>query len=177
MSKTSLRACCGVMVFLEMIALPGCANMTEGEKTTWGTIGGALVGAAAGAAIGGKKNRVGGALIGAVAGGAAGYLLASHFGAKATAEQKARPEYREAAQHFDAGKAAQDAGRPDAAIAEYKVATQKMPDLPEPYVNMGYSYLDKNDRASAEQSFRKALAVDPTNAEAKAGLETMGVTV
>ena len=177
MSKKSLRGWCGLLVLTQVVALPGCANMTEGEKKTWGTVGGALLGAAAGAAIGGKKNRLGGALIGAAAGGAAGYLLASHFGAKATEEQKARPEFREASQHFDAGNNAREAGEHDVAIAEYKVAVAKAPEIPEPYVNMGYSYLDKNDRASAEQSFRKALVLDPTNEEAKAGLETMGLTV
>ncbi len=176
MQKKTVKVWCAYLILIELVAMPGCANMSEGEKKTWGTIGGALVGAAAGAAIGGKKNRTGGAIIGAVAGAAAGYMLASHFGSKATPEQKARPEFREAAQHFDAGKNAQEAGNHDVAIQEYQVAATKAPEQPEPYVNMGYAYLDKNDRAAAEQSFRKALAVDPTNEEAKAGLEGMGLT-
>lgn len=176
MQKNTVRTWCAALVVAQL-ALPACSTMSDGEKKTWGTVGGALVGAAAGAAIGGKKHRAGGALIGAAVGAGAGYLLASSFGTKATPEQRARPEFQQAAAEFDAGKQAQDAGQPDTAIQHYQQAATKAPEQPEPLVNMGYAYLDKNDRTSAEASFRKALAVDPENAEAKAGLEAMGVKV
>lgn len=161
---------------LVLLLAPACSTMTDGEKKTWGTIGGALVGAAAGAAIGGSDHRTEGAIIGAVAGAGIGYLLASEFGADATPEERARPEFKQAAQAFDEGKAAQDAGRTDEAIQKYEQAQELAPEQPEPYVNQGYAYLDQEDRTRAEQSFRQALAVDPDNAEAKAGLEAMGLS-
>lgn len=174
MRKKTVTTWCALIVLAEL-TLPACSTMSDSERKTWGTVGGALAGAAAGAAIGGKKHRKGGALIGAAIGAGAGYLLASSFGAKATPEQRARPEFQQAATEFDAGKKAQDAGQPDAAIQHYQQAATKAPEQPEPLVNMGYAYLDKNDRANAEASFRKALEIDPANAEAKAGLEAMGV--
>lgn len=174
MQKNTIRTW-GVLLVVAQLALPACSTMTEGEKKTWATIGGAVAGAAAGAAIGGKKNRTGGILIGAAAGAAAGYLLASTFGKDATPEERAKPEFKQAQTEFDAGRQAQDAGRPDEAIAHYEKSAANAPEQPESYVNMGYAYLDKDDRVNAEKSFRKALEVDPSNAEAKAGLENMGL--
>jgi outer membrane protein OmpA-like peptidoglycan-associated protein len=59
----------------------GCAN--EGglldTKTKQGAVIGTLAGAAAGAAIGGKKHRAGGALIGAAAGAVAGGLIGNYL--------------------------------------------------------------------------------------------------
>src|SRR5687767_13045127 len=117
----------GIVIVAAQLTLPGCAGMSDGEKQTWGTIGGALLGAAAGAAVGGKNNRVGGALIGAAVGATAGYFLSTQFGAKATPEQRARPEFREAQQHFDAGNQAREQGQPDVAIQQYQAATVKTP--------------------------------------------------
>lgn len=175
MHAPAVRRTTALALVAVQLLLPACAGMSEGEKKTASTVGGALVGAAAGAAIGGKKNRTGGILIGAVAGAAAGYLLAPVFGADAPPEEKAKPEFQEAKAHFDEGKAAQDASRFDAAIASYQAASLKAPNQPEPYVNMGYAYLDKGDRAAAEASFRRALELDPANAGAKQGLKTMGL--
>jgi cytochrome c-type biogenesis protein CcmH/NrfG len=174
MKSNKLRAT-GALLVVAQIALPACSGMSDSEKKTWGTVGGAVAGAAAGAAIGGKKNRTGGILIGAAVGAGAGYLLASSFGSKATPEQRAKPEFKQAQTEFDAGKKAQDAGKPDEAIGHYEQAAKKAPEQPEPHVNMGYAYLDKEDRVNAEKSFRKALEIDPENAEAKAGLEAMGL--
>lgn len=174
MRRNTLTRTALLLVAAEL-ALPACAGMSDSERKTWGTIGGALAGAAAGAAIGGKKNRTGGILIGAAAGAAAGYILASSFGSKATPEQRAKPEFQEAQTQFNSGLEAQNAGKPDEAIQHYEQAAAKAPEQPETYVNMGYAYLDKGDRPSAEKNFRKALEIDPENAEAKSGLEAMGV--
>ncbi len=173
-SRRPIAAACALLVLVTSLA-PACSTMSDGERKTWGTIGGALAGAAAGAAIGGKKNRTGGALIGAAVGAGIGYALASSFGSKATPEQRARPEFQRAEQEFNQGKQAQESGQPAQAIEHYQAATQAAPEQPEPYVNMGYAYLDTDDRANAEASFRRALEVDPSNAEAKAGLEAMGL--
>jgi tetratricopeptide (TPR) repeat protein len=159
------------------LALPACAGMTEGEKQTWGTIGGALIGAAAGAAIGGKDHRLGGALIGAAVGGLAGYFLSTAFGENTPEEEKASPQFQEAQVHFDAGKTAIENGDHDTALRENQKAAELAPKEPGPHVNMGLSHLEKNDRAAAEASFRKALEIDPDNEEARANLEKMGVAV
>jgi tetratricopeptide (TPR) repeat protein len=165
----------GAVLVLAQVALPACSTMSESEQKTWGAVGGAVVGAGVGAAVTGKKNRTGGMLIGAAVGAGAGYLLASSFGSKATPEERAKPEFKEAQVEFDKGKEAQASGQHEEAIGHYQKSAAKAPEQPEPHVNMGYAYLDKDDRAHAEECFRKALTIDPDCAEAKAGLENMGL--
>lgn len=157
--------------------LPACAGMSESGKRTVGAVVGAGVGAVAGRAIGGKKHRTAGTIIGAVVGGVAGYMIAGEFGANATAEERAKPEFREAEADFRAGESARQSGDNGAAISHYGAASAKSPGQPEPYNNAGLIYLQQGDRANAEAMFRKALEVDPGFEPAKSNLKNMGASV
>lgn len=157
-------------------AIPGCAGMSEGERRTMGAVIGAGAGALAGRAIGGKKHRTAGTILGAVIGGVAGYVIAGEFGSNATAEERARPEFREAEAEFKAGESARQSGDSQAAISHYGAASAKAPAQPEPYNNAGLIYLQQNDRANAEAMFRKALEADPGYEPARTNLRNMGLS-
>jgi hypothetical protein len=63
---------------LLLSALPGCENLPGGPKEQ-GTVAGGVGGAIAGAAIGGKNNRLLGALIGGAVGAGGGYLIGANW--------------------------------------------------------------------------------------------------
>jgi hypothetical protein len=63
---------------LSPVCLSGCENLPGDEKTQGAVIGG-VGGAAAGALIGGKDNRLLGALIGGAAGAGGGYLVGANW--------------------------------------------------------------------------------------------------
>jgi tetratricopeptide (TPR) repeat protein len=174
--KVTKSAACLVLVSLASGALlPGCEGMSESEKQTWSTVGGAAAGALAGRAIAGKKNKTGGTIIGAVVGGLAGYALSGGFGSGATEEQKKDPAFQQANGEFDKGMEAKKAGNDQAALQHYTTASKMAPDQPEPYNNAGLIYLEQGDRANAEAMFRKAIAVDAEYEPAKINLEKMGL--
>lgn len=52
-------------------------------------------------------------------------------------------------------------GNADKAIEYYKLASERKPDWPEPYVKLGFAYLNKGDFASARASLEKAVEVAP----------------
>ncbi|MFQ5513031.1 MAG: OmpA family protein [Myxococcota bacterium] len=76
-----MRQISATIVSLALAVLLGC--QTQGtvleKKSTQGAILGSLVGAAAGAAIGGHEHRAGGALIGAATGALAGGLIGNYL--------------------------------------------------------------------------------------------------
>ena len=61
-----------------LVGLTGCENL-PGDKKTQGAVIGGVGGAAAGALIGGKDNRLLGALIGGAAGAGGGYLVGANW--------------------------------------------------------------------------------------------------
>ncbi len=89
--------------FIAILLVPAfLAACGPGNKQGTGTILGAVAGGAAGAAIGGKKNRIGGVAIGAMAGGILGNLIGADMDARdrklaAAAEYQAL-EYGQAGQ-------------------------------------------------------------------------------
>ena len=66
------------MAVSPLAVLTGCENL-PGDKKTQGAVIGGVGGAAAGALIGGKDNRVLGALIGGAAGAGGGYLVGANW--------------------------------------------------------------------------------------------------
>ena len=64
----------------------------------------------------------------------------------------------------------QQDGRPDEAIAHYRVARTLRPDYAAVSVNLGNVYLEINRLAEAESSFREALSIDKNNPAAHYGL-------
>lgn len=66
------------MALSPFVALTGCESLPGDEKTQGAVIGG-VGGAAAGALIGGKDNRLLGALIGGAAGAGGGYLVGANW--------------------------------------------------------------------------------------------------
>ena len=171
---------CGLLAAQPLLG--GCQTLQEnpGLAAALGAVGGAAVGYA----VAPKGNRVGGAIIGAVVGGAAGYLLAKHFGAKATEEQRATPEFKQSQAQFEQGNAAleqaqktNDAAQKSAAAkdaaAHYDESAKLTPYVAEPVVNRGLAELEQGDKAAAKASFEQALQVDPQNAEARSNLEKL----
>ena len=68
----------GAIALSPFVALTGCESLPGDEKTQGAVIGG-VGGAAAGALIGGKDNRLLGALIGGAAGAGGGYLVGANW--------------------------------------------------------------------------------------------------
>jgi len=66
------------MAVSPLAGLTGCENL-PGDKKTQGAVIGGVGGAAAGALIGGKDNRLLGALIGGAAGAGGGYLVGANW--------------------------------------------------------------------------------------------------
>lgn len=66
------------MAVLPLAGLTGCENL-PGDKKTQGAVIGGVGGAAAGALIGGKNNRLLGGLIGGAAGAGGGYLVGANW--------------------------------------------------------------------------------------------------
>ena len=66
------------MAVSPLAGLTGCENL-PGDKKTQGAVIGGVGGAAAGALIGGKENRLLGALIGGAAGAGGGYLVGANW--------------------------------------------------------------------------------------------------
>ena len=54
----------------------------------------------------------------------------------------------------------------DNAIANYKRASELMPNFVDPYVNLGDIYANRREYASALASYNAALALYPTNSYA-----------
>jgi surface antigen len=89
-----------IAIALVPLFLAACG---PGNKQGTGTIVGAVAGGAAGAAIGGKKNRIPGIAIGAMAGGILGNLIGADLDAR-DRELAAAAEYR-ALEYGQAGQA------------------------------------------------------------------------
>lgn len=77
--------------------------------------------------------------------------------------------------HFvdDVGHALLDAHETDKAIECFKLNLTNYPTLPYAYVHLADAYSAKGDKASAIQNYQKALALDPTRDDAKAGLKKL----
>ena len=67
----------------------------------------------------------------------------------------------------------QNAGKLEEAEAIYKALLEKAPDVPEVHVNLGFVYAAREDWASAEASYLKALELRPGAADAAAALATV----
>ena len=72
----------------------------------------------------------------------------------------------EAAQHFQAGVDAEKQGHLDAAIAEFKKATELNPKLTSGFLSLGQVYMEAHDYASAIQPLKHALELSPESAGA-----------
>lgn len=64
-------------------------------------------------------------------------------------------------------------GKADKAIQYYKLAAERKPDWPEPYLKLGFAYLNTGDMASARASFEKVLEVAPDSPQAAAAKQTL----
>jgi tetratricopeptide (TPR) repeat protein len=67
----------------------------------------------------------------------------------------------EAAQHMQAGIAADKQQQFDVAIAEFRKVTELEPTFTDGFVSLGQAYMEKHDFASAVTSLKRALEVDP----------------
>src|SRR5438046_3076289 len=67
----------------------------------------------------------------------------------------------EAIEHARAGVEAQNQGRLDVAIEEFRKVTQIAPDLPAAFVNLGAAYVQKRDYPLAIPAFERALVLNP----------------
>jgi tetratricopeptide (TPR) repeat protein len=72
----------------------------------------------------------------------------------------------EAAQHMQAGIAADKQQQFDVAITEFKKVTQLEPAFADGFVGLGQTYMEKHDFASAVTPLKRALEVDPDLAPA-----------
>jgi len=81
-----------------------------------------------------------------------------------------RPEFWvEPNQRFERAEALAKEGRPREAIAAVDLALAKEPGNVGYLVFKGYRQLDLGDNAGAQQTFSRALAIDPSHAEARLG--------
>src|SRR5436190_18640701 len=81
-----------------------------------------------------------------------------------------RPEFWiDANQRFRRAQALASEGRPRDAIAAVDLALAKQPDNVGYLVFKGYRQLDVGDNAGAQQSFGRAISIDPSNIEARLG--------
>ncbi len=67
----------------------------------------------------------------------------------------------EAAQHLHRGLEARKEGRLDAAIVEFRKATELEPNLAEAFVNLGETYIEKRDYGGALAPLKRALELSP----------------
>jgi tetratricopeptide (TPR) repeat protein len=72
----------------------------------------------------------------------------------------------EAAQHMQAGIAADKQKQFDVAITEFRKVTQLEPTFADGFVGLGQTYMEKHDFASAVTPLKRALEVDPDLAPA-----------
>ncbi len=66
-----------------------------------------------------------------------------------------------AVQHLREGVEARKAGRLDAAVAEFRKATELEPSLPEAFVDLGEAYMEKHDYGDAIAPLKRALELSP----------------
>ena len=71
---------------------------------------------------------------------------------------------------FSEGVALSNAGKNDEAIAKFTEVLAVVPKCVECYSNIGANYAQKKDWAKAEESYKKAIEVDPNSAEGYTGL-------
>lgn len=74
---------------------------------------------------------------------------------------------QEAIQHVQAGIAAEQQGQHDAAIAEFRQATQLSPDMAPAYADLGTVYMVKKQYADAIPPLKQAIHLDPDIAGAQ----------
>src|SRR5712692_9432544 len=67
----------------------------------------------------------------------------------------------EAAQHMQAGIAADKQQQFDVAIVEFRKVTELEPTFTDGFVSLGQAYMEKHDFASAVTSLTRALEMDP----------------
>ena len=79
-----------------------------------------------------------------------------------------------AEQDLAAGLAAARAGRLDDAIARLEAARTAAPSSAEIWAQLGGAYYTRGDAARARDAWTRALALDPSRADARAGLRAMG---
>src|SRR5581483_7410463 len=72
----------------------------------------------------------------------------------------------EGAQHMQAGVEAHRQKNLDAAIAEFRKATQTDPDLPEAFLDLGEEYMQTHDYGQAVVAFKRVLELRPDLDEA-----------
>lgn len=64
-------------------------------------------------------------------------------------------------------------GNAEKAIEYYKLASERKPDWPEPYLKLGFAYLNTGDMASARASFEKVVEIAPDSPQAAAAKQTL----
>jgi tetratricopeptide (TPR) repeat protein len=163
------RALILTLVAALVIAPLGCKTSNTGS---WiGTGAGAAAGGLIGGIIGHQSgNKWKGALIGAGVGALAGYIVGTELGATSDSSAKSTPQYDEANELFQRANQTED---PYEAIALYERSIQIDGRYPEPYNNMGLSYLKVGNRPMARQSFNRALSVAPGYQPARDNLNRM----
>ena len=72
----------------------------------------------------------------------------------------------DATQHFRQGLDARKEGRLDAAIVEFRKASELDPNLSEAFLNLGETYMEKHDYAAAIAPLKRALELKPDLAPA-----------
>src|SRR5205085_2361400 len=81
-----------------------------------------------------------------------------------------RPEFWiDANQRFQRAQALASGGRPREAIAAVDLALAKQPDNVGYLVFKGYRQLDVGDNAGAQQTFGRAISIDPSHTDARLG--------
>jgi hypothetical protein len=163
-----------------LIALQGCASWER--KHTVGTLAGAAGGAGLGALVGAATGSwVWGGVIGLGAGALAGYLIAEHFvddccppaqkaGYRSTFAPAATSADRSrelAEQEFRVAMTASDAGTSEAHLRK---SLAHHPTAPA-WNNLGLLQVQDGRRRDAEDSFNRALAIDPGYEAARRNLE------
>ena len=73
--------------------------------------------------------------------------------------------------HNELGILFQQYGALRQAVQEFKLVTELDPNQPVPYANLGIAYSFLSEFGKADESFRKALELDPDNRMAREGLE------
>jgi len=92
---------------------------------------------------------------------------------QALPSQTVPTDNRSAREHFEAGKLAQDQGRPSQAMIEYRKALRLDPTLSRAYLNMGNIFFATyEDQERAREMYQQALKFDP---ESKLGHNNLGV--
>jgi hypothetical protein len=166
-----------IVGLVALVAFQGCSCWES--KHTKGTLLGGLGGAGLGALIGSMTGSwVWGGIIGLGAGALAGYLIADHFvdsgghkaGYKSTFASNSADRSRDLAEdEFKLAVQAKDARTSEEHLRKSLAHHPTSP----AWNNLGLLQLQDGRRRDAEDSFNRALALDPVYEPAKRNLEKM----